>query len=145
VSFIAVPIPTFEDFPCGSTKFSVEKDIQGIQWAINAIRNDNMKRLYLILAILGAIVPYVFFFQFIQVNGLNIPTFVSALFVNGAAGGFSADLFFSSFVFWLFMFMQFQKNGPNPLFFIVLNLTIGLSCALPAYLYVREGSDDSGK
>jgi hypothetical protein len=103
-----------------------------------------MRRLYLILAILGTIVPYVFFFQFLQVNGLNIPGFVSALFVNGAAGGVSADLFFSSFVFWLFMFMQFKKNGPNPLLFIALNLTIGLSCALPAYLYAREGSGNAG-
>ena len=37
------------------------------------------------------------------------------------------------------MFQQKQrKNGPNPALFIVLNLTIGLSCALPAYLYARE-------
>jgi hypothetical protein len=51
-----------------------------------------MKRLYLILAILGAIAPYFFFFQFFNNEGLNLSNFVSALFVNGAVGGFTADL-----------------------------------------------------
>ena len=98
-----------------------------------------MKKIYLTLAIIGAIVPYIFFFQFIKVEGLNIPLFVSSLFKNGAAGGFSADLLLSSFIFWLFMFQQLRKgNHPKPYLFIILNLTIGLSCALPAYLYARE-------
>ena len=98
-----------------------------------------MKKLYLFLTIIGAIVPYVFFFQFIQAEGLNIPAFISALFVNGAAGGFSADLLLSSCIFWLFMFRQVKESdGPKPHLFIVLNLTIGLCCALPAYLYARE-------
>ena len=98
-----------------------------------------MKKLYLLLAVIGAIVPYFFFFQFIQAEGINISAFVSALFVNGAAGGFTADVLLSSFIFWLFMFKQVKEsNGPKPYLFIVLNLAIGLSCALPAYLYARE-------
>jgi len=98
-----------------------------------------MKKLYLLLAVIGAIVPYFFFFQFIQAEGVNIPAFISALFANGAAAGFSADLLLSSFIFWLFMFQQVKEsNGPKPYIFIVLNLAIGLSCALPAYLYARE-------
>ena len=98
-----------------------------------------MKKIYLLLSVIGAIVPYLFFFQFIQAEGLNIPVFISALFVNGAAGGFSADLLLTSFVFWLFMFQQVKESsGPKPYLFIVLNLTIGLSCAFPAYLFARE-------
>ncbi len=103
-----------------------------------------MKRLYLVLAIVGAIIPYLFFFGFFQANGIDVPKFVSALFVNSAAGGFSADLLFSSFVFWLFMYVERKKGGPNPILFILLNLTIGLSCALPAYLYARTGSENAG-
>ena len=98
-----------------------------------------MKRIYLALAILGAVIPYLFFFQFIQVNGFDIPKFLLGLFVNGAAGGFAADLLITSFVFWLYMFSETKSNqGPAPWLFIVLNLTIGLSCAFPAYLYARE-------
>ena len=100
-----------------------------------------MKKLYLLLAVVGAIVPYIFFFQFFQTEGLSISAFVESLFVNGAAGGFSADLLFTSFVFWLFMIVQQRRSkGPKPYLFIMLNLAIGLSCALPAYLYVRENA-----
>jgi len=90
-----------------------------------------MKKLYLLLAVIGTIVPYFFFFQFFQAEGINISAFVSALFVNGAAGGFTMDVLLSSFIFWLFMFKQVKEsNGPKPYLFIVLNLAIGLSCAL---------------
>jgi hypothetical protein len=98
-----------------------------------------MKKIYLIASIIGAVVPFAFFFGFIQENGLDFPAFISALFVNGAAGGFSADLLISSFVFWAFMLhQQGRTGGPKPTLFIALNLCIGLSCALPAYLYARE-------
>lgn len=98
-----------------------------------------MKRAYLVLAIVGAIVPYTFFIQFFSAEGINLSGFMSGLFINGAAGGFTVDLLITSLVFWLWMFQQRrQANGPNPALFIVLNLLIGLSCALPAYLYTRE-------
>ncbi|MEE1675810.1 DUF2834 domain-containing protein [Agarivorans aestuarii] len=96
-----------------------------------------MKHLYLFLAIAGAIVPYVFFIEFIKLHGANLRLFIPALFANGAAGGFSADLLISSVVFWLFMFNDKQAHSPKPLWFIVITLSIGLSCALPAYLYVK--------
>ena len=99
----------------------------------------NMKTTYLILAVAGAIIPYMFFLQYFGVAGFGLSTFVTALFANDAAGGFTADLLLSSFVFWLFVFQQRSRgHGPNPAIFIVLNLLIGLSCALPAYLYARE-------
>jgi hypothetical protein len=92
-----------------------------------------MKNLYLVLAIVGAVVPYLFFIDFIGTAGVDLAAFISALFVNGAAGGFTADLLLTSTVFWIYMFAR--GEGPAPWLFIVLNLTIGLSCALPAYLY----------
>lgn len=103
-----------------------------------------MKNIYLLLAILGAIIPYIFFFNFIELEGVNIPLFIESLFVNGAAGGFSADLLFTSFVFWFFMFNETKKlNMPRPYIFIILNLAIGLSCALPAYLYARTKNQNN--
>jgi len=100
-----------------------------------------MKALYLVLAIVGAVVPYVFFLQHFSSEGLSLSVFVAALFANGAAGGFTADLLVTSAVFWMFMFHQkTHGKGPNPVLFIVLNLLIGLSCAFPAYLYARERS-----
>ena len=101
-----------------------------------------MKKLYLVLAIVGAVLPYAFFIQHFSSEGLGLPAFVAAVFANPAAGGFTADLLFTSMVFWIFMFhQQRRKKGPRPTLFIVLNLLIGLSCALPAYLYARERKD----
>lgn len=96
-----------------------------------------MKNIYLVMAIIGAIVPYYFFVQYFGESGVDLMGFISALFVNGAAGGFAADVLVSSAVFWLYMFSR-QQQGPKPWIFIVLNLTIGLSCALPAYLWANE-------
>ncbi|MEE8244551.1 MAG: DUF2834 domain-containing protein [Pseudomonadales bacterium] len=89
---------------------------------------------YLFLAILGAVVPYVFFLDFFAVEGLALGGFVAALFANGAAGGFTADLLITSLVFWIVIFTR--RDGPAAWPFVLVNLTIGLSCALPAYLYV---------
>ena len=98
-----------------------------------------IRTVYLTLAILGAVIPYVFFVQHFEANGFAITDFVSALFMNAPASGFTTDLLISSFVFWIAMFhRRSQGKGPNPALFVVLNVTIGLSCALPAYLYANE-------
>ncbi len=103
-----------------------------------------MKKLYLFLAIVGAVLPYVFFVQHFSSQGFGLSGFVSALFANPAAGGFSADLLFTSVVFWIFIFQQrSREKGPSPILFVALNLLIGLSCALPAYLYARERSENA--
>lgn len=105
-----------------------------------------MKRLFLILAIAGAILPYIFFFQFFSAEGISLGSFASALFNNGAVGGFTVDLLFTSFVFWLYMFFRRSKaDGPNPVPFVILNLAIGLSCALPAYLYMITESSEASR
>lgn len=97
-----------------------------------------MKKIYLAASIVGAVIPLYFFIQFFSTEqNVNLQPFVAALFVNGATAGFTADLLISSFVFWALMWNN-RCSGPHPWLFIVLNLTIGLSCALPAYLYAAE-------
>lgn len=96
-----------------------------------------MKKFYLIWAVLGAVIPVLFFLEVFHENMVGVTGFIPALFVNGPAGGFAADLLISSAVFWGFMFSH--RQGPNPWPFVAINLCIGLSCALPAYLY-REAA-----
>lgn len=99
-----------------------------------------MKRLYLFLAVVGAVFPYVYFIQFFVSEGIDLGGFLSALFSNGAVSGFTTDLLISSFVFWIAMIQSRRHGkGPNPIPFVALNLLIGLSCAIPAYLYAKEG------
>jgi len=93
---------------------------------------------YLLFAVAGAVVPYVFFLRFFAAEGPG-GDFVGALFVNGAAGGFTADLLVSSVVFWLFVAVEGARTGVSRRWiYVVLNLTIGLSCAWPAFLWARE-------
>ena len=80
------------------------------------------------------------FLDFFASDGMALGGFVAALFVNGAAGGFTADLLITSMVFWIYMFNR--NDGPAAWPFVLINLTIGLSCALPGYLYLmgrRQG------
>lgn len=103
------------------------------------------KKIYLGLAFAGAIVPYIYFIQHFTDVGFGLSDFTSALFANPAAGGFTADLLITSVVFWIAMFHRRSLGkGPKPLLFIVLNLTIGLSCALPAYLYASGPEQQPG-
>ena len=98
-----------------------------------------MKTFFLVAAIVGAIVPWVLFLQYVGVNGLDFIAFADAVFANLAAGAFAVDLLLSSVVFWAFMIHRSRMGkGPGPGLFIALNLFIGLSCALPAYLYAQE-------
>lgn len=94
-----------------------------------------MKITYLLLAITGAIIPYIFFIDFVAAEGPGLSNFLAALFVNGAAGGATADLLVSSAVFWIYLF---ATGTPRAWIYILLNLVIGLSCALPAWLYAKE-------
>jgi hypothetical protein len=91
-----------------------------------------MKNVFLGFSIVGAVIPYAFFVPFFRDNGVMIDTFGSALFVNGAASGFTSDLLISSFAFWAFLFW---KKADQIWIYVLLNLTIGLSCALPFYFY----------
>jgi hypothetical protein len=96
-----------------------------------------VKNVYLSLAIVGTVVPYVFFLEHFGSAGLAIGTFLAAAFANGAAGGATADLVISSLVFWVFLA---SRKTPQLWLYVLVNLLIGLSCALPLYLYRHASS-----
>lgn len=99
----------------------------------------NLKAVYLVLAVAGAVIPYAFFLQHFASAGIGIADFLGSAFANGVASGFAADLIIASVVFWIAMIHhRKKKDGPSPSLFVLLNLCIGLSCALPAWLYACE-------
>jgi hypothetical protein len=102
----------------------------------------NTRTIYLVLAILGAAIPLYFFAQHFGQTGLAFADFLGAAYANPAASGLTSDLLISSGVFWIAMYHRRSRlGGPNPLPFIFINILIGLSCALPAYLFMLARPD----
>lgn len=98
-----------------------------------------MRTIYLILAILGTVGPWIFFGQFFAEPGTTMGHFIAALGANPATTGAAVDLVISSVVFWLWSFPVARRLGMRWWPYPVVNLLIGLSCALPLFLFFREG------
>lgn len=98
----------------------------------------NLKVFYIVAAVLGAVIPWIFFAQFFVQNGFNLPLIVQSLFVNGASGGFSADVLISIVVFLVWSFSDSKKHNIRNWWLVLpASCTVGLSLALPLYLILR--------
>lgn len=106
----------------------------------NKETKKGLSSFYLVAFVVGTLTPLYFIANFIRKEGgIALSEFIDQLFANYAASTFSSDLLICSFIFWVFMVHDKKnKNLPNLLYFITLNLTIGLSSALPVYLYFRQ-------
>jgi hypothetical protein len=94
------------------------------------------KNIYLVLSILGLIAPYYFF---LQVRGFDPGEFLQLFSVSDVLSGIAMDLLVSVIVFWFFMFMEARKlQMKNPWVYLLATLLVGLSFALPLFLYFRE-------
>ncbi|MXW93016.1 MAG: DUF2834 domain-containing protein [Rhodospirillaceae bacterium] len=98
-----------------------------------------LKIFYLFAAALGTAIPWLFFGGFFAANGPDPAAFVAGLFVNGAAAGFSADVLISIAVFWLWSLRDARQLGVAAWWLVLpAGLCVGLSLALPLYLYLRH-------
>ena len=97
-----------------------------------------MKRFYLIAAIIGAIAPYATYFGYLAyVPGASGAP--SLAWGNPIAAATLMDFTISCLVFWPFVFVEAKRlDMKHAWFFVVTNVFIGLSFALPAFLYLRE-------
>ncbi len=100
---------------------------------------------YLVAAAIGTVVPWAFFGSFLADEGLDLGAFIEALFVNGPAGGFSADVLISATVFWVWSHADARRLGVEGWWRVVpATLLVGLSLAFPLYLFWRQGVIVSG-
>lgn len=98
-----------------------------------------IRHFYLVMAIAGAIVPWVLFGSFFLQNGPDAPLFLQSLFVNGAAGGFSADVLISLSVFLIWSRRDAARQRVAHWWLVLpASCLAGLSVSLPLYLYLRE-------
>ena len=97
-----------------------------------------MKNFYLFAAIVGAIAPYAAYFGYLA----SVPGADGALslaWANPIAAATLTDFTLSCLVFWPFVFIEARRLAIRYWWlFIATNILVGLSFALPAFLYVRE-------
>jgi hypothetical protein len=104
-------------------------------------RRFAVRAVYLILAVLGLALPYAFFIPFLAENGLNLELIMQQMFANRIAGFFSMDVIVSTLVLWAFVFSEGRRLAMKRLWvYVLLTLLVGVSFALPVFLYVREGN-----
>ncbi|WP_283177057.1 DUF2834 domain-containing protein [Gemmobacter sp. 24YEA27] len=98
-----------------------------------------VRHFYLAMAIIGTLVPWLFFGSFFALNGLDIPLFLQSLFANGAAAGFSIDVLLSILVFWVWSWRDAARNRIRHWWLVLpASIFVGLSLSLPLYLWLRE-------
>ena len=105
-----------------------------------------MQWLYLVAAILGAVLPLWQFIPFLTTHGLDLPLFFRQLFQSPVSGFFGLDVIVSSFVLWLFVFSEGRRRGMRNLWlYVVCNLLVGVSLSLPQFLLFRERKIKDGR
>ncbi len=94
---------------------------------------------YLILCILGTVLPYSQFVPFLAEHGLNLQLFFEQLFVNRISSFLGMDLIVSSLVLWVFVFWEGSRLGMKNLWvYVASNLLVGVSLGLPLFLLMRQ-------
>jgi hypothetical protein len=98
-----------------------------------------MKLLYLIAAILGTALPLSQLIPFLKTHGLDLTLFFTLLFSNSVSGFFGMDVVVTSIVLWIFVFSEGRRLGMRHLWlYVICNLVVGVSLALPLFLLFRE-------
>lgn len=102
------------------------------------------KRIYLILAVIGFITPYYFFISFLLAQGFDARLFLRQLFGTPVSTFFAVDLILSAYAFIVFMGREGSRlSMKHQSLYLFALLTVGLSFALPLFLFMREGKMES--
>jgi hypothetical protein len=97
------------------------------------------KHLYFILAVIGFVGPYYFLISFLTAHGVDGKAFVQQLFGTKISTFFAVDVLVSSVVFLRYLRQEATRYSIGYAWlYVVALLTVGLSFALPLFLYVRE-------
>jgi hypothetical protein len=101
------------------------------------------KHLYFCLAVLGLVLPYSQLVPFLQAQGLDLRLMAEQLFANRIAAFFGLDVIVSAVVLLIFVWVEGRRLGMGRLWLpIVAMFTVGVSLALPLFLYLREARQE---
>ena len=99
------------------------------------------KHVYLVLCVVGTVVPYLAFVPWVIDHGPDIPLMVAELFANRISAFFALDVIVSTIVLWTFIAFEGWRAGVRhtgaP---IAASLGVGVSSGLPLFLFLREST-----
>ena len=105
-----------------------------------------MGAFHAVAAVVGTIVPWIFFAAYVAGGGLSLSGALRDLFPNGAAGGFAAAVLISIGVFWVWSWTDARRHGITRWWLVLpASFLVGLSLALPLYLFLREGAAEHAR
>lgn len=100
-----------------------------------------LKTVYLILCVAGVLLPYWQFLPWLAANGINLPLFLAELFANRISAFFGMDVLVSAAALMVFVrTAQPRLTGVARWLPLIAVLCVGVSLALPLFLYLREGN-----
>ncbi len=103
------------------------------------------KNVYLLLCLLGIVVPYSQFLPWLFQNGLDSRLFLTSLGGNRISLFFVADVLVSAVILVVFIRQESERVRVRHGWIATLGLClVGVSFALPMYLYLRERGLESG-
>ena len=98
-----------------------------------------LRHVYLILCVIGVLLPYSQFVPWSLQHGLDLSLFFHQLFANRIGGFFGLDVIVSSFVLWVFVLVEGKRLDMQRLWLpVIASLVVGVSLGLPLFLYMRQ-------
>jgi predicted exporter len=99
------------------------------------------KYAYLVLFVIGSVVPYLSFVPWVIDHGFDISKMVEELFANRISAFFGLDVVISALVLWVFVSFEGRRAGVKHTWAPILaSLAIGVSAGLPLFLFLRESA-----
>jgi hypothetical protein len=102
-----------------------------------------LRHVYLLLFVVGTLMPLTQFWPWFVVNGLDIGLFFSELFSTRIGAFFGLDVMISAIVLITFatietMRLKMKKAGSILMAVVVATLLAGVSSGFPLFLYLRQ-------
>ncbi len=97
-----------------------------------------LQSIYLLLCVLGTLLPLSQFFPFLMEHGLDVVLFFELLFANPISGFFGLDVIVSAVVLIVFIVVEGKRLKMPNLWISFLGLMVGVSLAFPLFLWLRQ-------
>jgi hypothetical protein len=100
-----------------------------------------LQAIYLMLAIAGAVLPWMANLDFIELNhqAFDLPSFIAMATANRAATSLSRDLMIGATAVVIWMVQESRRLQMRGLIWVLLScVLIAFACGAPLFLYLRE-------